>query len=447
LDRRLVAALGATPAVACRPYGARRRNSSKSGWSALTLSGIVHVVVLILLSAFVFPIDLGEVAALVAEMPAAEEEPPLERLAATIDASLDEPLDVAALPTQVECPDPLELFTFADPQLADSLLVEPLGPPIKELPPADELMQQLAPGEFDGSLLPSLGELARQGEKAGEGVAEYFGTVATGNRFVYVVDRSNSMDGARFNRAVAELLRSLDRLQPDQSFYVVLFSDDMRRMFDEHGTEPEMRAATAENKDRLRGWLAGVATGGGTHPKKAIRFALSLRPSAVFVLSDGEFSGISGAAGGDLLAAGSPMRDLVGRSGSGGVPIHSFAYEDPSSMANMQALAALTGGNFRYLAPAGAAGDAVAVPPVAVAPPQGPVGPPQPSLPQQQQAGLLLSQADSLRDAGDYREALRLYRELVAQSPTTPAGEAARGRILRLYQATSIFWGGQGGMR
>ncbi|HEV3022070.1 MAG TPA: hypothetical protein VGX76_06370, partial [Pirellulales bacterium] len=134
---------------------------------------------------------------------------------------------------------------------------------------------------------------------AGPG-ASFFGTVAYGDQFVYVVDISTSMDrgeglsgseGSRFVRAMAELRSSIERLGPEQSFYVILFNGGTRRIFDDTDIFPKPLPATPENKARLDDWLAGIRTGEWTDPRAALKLGLTMRPSALFLLSDGEFNG------------------------------------------------------------------------------------------------------------------------------------------------------------
>ena len=52
---------------------------------------------------------------------------------------------------------------------------------------------------------------------------------------------------------------------------------------------PRPRPADAPNKNQLMAWLRLVEPDSGTDPRLALRQALSLRPEAVFLLSDGEF--------------------------------------------------------------------------------------------------------------------------------------------------------------
>jgi len=192
----------------------------------------------------------------------------------------------------------------------------------------------------------------------------FFGTVAYGNRFVYVLDVSSSMnrmrdpayDLSRFDCAVDELLRSVGELTEDQYFYVVLFSYGTRPMFDEESLLPQPIPATAENKERLKEWLAGVRPGSGTDPRVALSMALRMHPSAVFLLSDGEFNGQQRRNNADVLHGNPSVEEVVTQHNRMGTPINTIAYEDRRTRRRMAALAAESGGEHRYVPPLNQAG-------------------------------------------------------------------------------------------
>ena len=188
------------------------------------------------------------------------------------------------------------------------------------------------------------------GANGGRGQASFFGTQASGDRFVYVLDVSGSMNqgkGRRLRRAVAELLRSIDQLRDDQLFYVLLFASSTRQMFDDESLIPTMLPATKENKARIHDWITQVKATGGTHPQRALHVGLNLTPSAVFFLSDGKFNTPKpvGFFGGEALDA----KTVVERTNPGNIPVHAIAFEDPSSRKNMNEISKMTGGDFRYV--------------------------------------------------------------------------------------------------
>ncbi len=117
--------------------------------------------------------------------------------------------------------------------------------------------------------------------------ASFFGVRAQGRFFVYVIDCSESMiDEDRFARATMEVRRSVLALQAPQQFEVIFYNEGATPM----PGGPQPRPADMRNKNQLLAWLRLVDPDGGTDPRSALRQALSLRPEAVFLLSDGEFS-------------------------------------------------------------------------------------------------------------------------------------------------------------
>jgi hypothetical protein len=113
----------------------------------------------------------------------------------------------------------------------------------------------------------------------------FFGIRAQGQVFIYVVDCSGSMlDDDRLIRAKLEIRRSIERLQYPQRFHIIFYNDRPIPML---GDLP--RAADLGAKSQMNQWLRLIQADGGTDPRGAMALALSLRPDAVFLLSDGEF--------------------------------------------------------------------------------------------------------------------------------------------------------------
>ena len=119
---------------------------------------------------------------------------------------------------------------------------------------------------------------------AAGGSASFFGLEAKGSDFVYVVDHSGSMDGSKLSSAKAELIRSISALKRNMKFFIVFYNHD-------HVAMPGGRLvrATETNKRRFFGWVDQIRAEGGTDPRGAMQAALSLRPDAVWLLSDGLF--------------------------------------------------------------------------------------------------------------------------------------------------------------
>ena len=125
--------------------------------------------------------------------------------------------------------------------------------------------------------------IATLGAKGG---ATFFGTAAVGDNFVYVIDISGSMgDYNRKQIAMRELEKSVQAL-PTKSYFGVVFYHQRKVIH----APIEYCQATTENKEKLSKYLPTVKLGGSTRPTSAVLHALKLKPDAVFLLSDGEFS-------------------------------------------------------------------------------------------------------------------------------------------------------------
>ncbi len=180
----------------------------------------------------------------------------------------------------------------------------------------------------------------------------FFGTQALGDRFVYIVNMSSSMKRiVRFGKtrlrvAAEEVVRSINNLTADQKFYVMLFATVTRPMFDHR--VPRMIPATARNKRSLAKWLLSVPNSSGTDPRAALRSGLQLRPSAVFLLSDGQFNGQSNERNRAILNGNPSVEQIVQQNRVDDIAIHTIALEN-NYESRMQSLAHSTGGHIASL--------------------------------------------------------------------------------------------------
>ena len=111
------------------------------------------------------------------------------------------------------------------------------------------------------------------------------GSGAQGQVFIYVMDCSGSMiDEGRLTRAKSEVRRSVMALQPPQRFQIIFYNDEPIPM---PGTLP--KSADLNSKDQMFHWLRLIEPDGETDPRGALNLALSFRPDAIFLLSDGEY--------------------------------------------------------------------------------------------------------------------------------------------------------------
>jgi hypothetical protein len=427
-----------------------RRIRRRAEIGSLAASSLLHVSALFLLSASLQPIDLGQVGkqVLTAEM-AAEPEP--------------QPLNVLDLPDQAHEPDESVDDLAASPFAFTTGDDAPGGAGVADGLVLDQPATFLAPPPDPSSLtslekaaelpLSDLSERRPDAARAGR-QASFFGTVAHGDAFVFILDVSGSMKGSRFERAREELSKSVAALREDQSFFVVLFSDRTRCMFDLPAGEAKTVPATDENIDRLQQWLAGITPDGGTDPREALRIGLAVRPSAVFLLSDGEFNSENASTKRGLRHGDSSVADMIEkgrrRNRRRQVPIHGFAYENPSAAKTMEALATDTGGEYRFV-PAldGPSKPAVAntTPPAAPQPKAPPAPPPvniiaapgnnalatvlgdAAATDDPQLAGVLaaalLARAEASEVRGDFGGALEGYQAIIDDYPRTEAARRA----------------------
>ncbi len=185
--------------------------------------------------------------------------------------------------------------------------------------------------------------------------ATFFGTQAIGNKFVFVVDRSTSMEyGAEdavsekpFNRydiALAELLDAINSLKPHQEFLVIMFAHDTRVMFDpKPGITPTLATATRQNKQRFQKWLEGLSMGWGTDPRDGLELAYRLAPDAIFLLSDGAFIN-------EQRDNEPKSRDIVLKNSRvpGAPSINTIALEGEASRGSLKEIASISNGLFRF---------------------------------------------------------------------------------------------------
>jgi hypothetical protein len=159
--------------------------------------------------------------------------------------------------------------------------------------------------------------------------AAFFGIRAQGQFFIYVIDCSGSMiDEDRFARATMEVRRSILALQAPQQFEVIFYNDESIPM----PGGPRPRPADGPNKTQLMAWLRLVEPDGGTDPRVALRQALSLRPAAVFLLSDGAFPEGTAAA--------------VSRINTRKIPIHCVDLSGGEGGDHLMRIARDSGGNY-----------------------------------------------------------------------------------------------------
>lgn len=114
-----------------------------------------------------------------------------------------------------------------------------------------------------------------------------FGVEATGNKFVYVFDRSGSMEGPPLAAAKRQLLESLKALDEIHQFHIIFFNHRLMP-FDATGGARRIAFATERNKQLAARFVARVKADGGSNRVDALKQALAFRPDVIFFLSDAD---------------------------------------------------------------------------------------------------------------------------------------------------------------
>jgi von Willebrand factor type A domain len=129
----------------------------------------------------------------------------------------------------------------------------------------------------------------RFGSSVGSGYAQtsVFGVQGKGNKFIYVFDRSASMEGAPLAAAKRQLLQSLQSLDSVHQFHILFFNTRVQA-FDVSGGGHRIAFATDRNKRLAANFVGGITADGGTDRMFALREALNFAPDVIFFLTDAD---------------------------------------------------------------------------------------------------------------------------------------------------------------
>jgi len=172
----------------------------------------------------------------------------------------------------------------ADSHIADSELLEiveriasvTLTAPT--IAPGQELAAQpaaTATGEVSEVLTGNIGN------QTGDATVQLFGQNGTGRRFVFVFDRSASMEGPKMQRARAELSRGLNALGDTHQFNIIFYNHETLAW------RPRLTNATPQDKQNAVRFIEGITAIGRTLHFPALMMAINQRPDVIFFLTDG----------------------------------------------------------------------------------------------------------------------------------------------------------------
>lgn len=127
----------------------------------------------------------------------------------------------------------------------------------------------------------------------GKARVRFYDLEGEGSKFIFVLDRSESMRGARLASAKRELISSLASLDSIHQFQIIFFNHRLRT-FDLTGGQDRIAFATDENKRLAASFIQSITADGGTDCASALLKAVSYRADVIFFLTDADDTVSSG---------------------------------------------------------------------------------------------------------------------------------------------------------
>jgi hypothetical protein len=140
-----------------------------------------------------------------------------------------------------------------------------------------------------GSTAAASSTRARLASRGSNGYAQVsvFGVQGHGNKFIYVFDRSASMEGPPLAAAKKQLIDSLQSLSGLNQFHIIFFNTHTQS-FDASGGGHRIAFASDRNKKLAANFVGGITADGGTDRLVALREAINFAPDVIFFLTDAE---------------------------------------------------------------------------------------------------------------------------------------------------------------
>lgn len=215
---------------------------------------------------------------------------------------------------------------------------------------ADLLPTGLGAGSETAAAAGSMGMENGGGEIGGsrkgtEVKTSVFGIEGTGTRFVYVFDRSDSMNGyggKPLASAKRELLGSLESLTETHQFQIIFYNDSPLPYGGMGLGGPRLMRGSAQSKRLATRFVRDIGAVGGTQHIAALKMGLAMGPDVIFFLTDADFPAPSQ---GDLERI---QRDCE-RSGT---TIHCIQFGDGINQSGggwIRRMAEKLGGEYRYV--------------------------------------------------------------------------------------------------
>ncbi|TWU42697.1 vWA domain-containing protein [Novipirellula artificiosorum] len=171
-----------------------------------------------------------------------------------------------------------------------------------------------------------------------------FGVSGSGSRFVYVFDRSDSMNGnggLPLRAAKRELVNSLRTLTERQQFQII-FYNQQPKPFQTEGMTTGLMFAEEATLRRAIHFVESITAYGATEHESALRMALRMGPDVIFFLTDARIPRLSG----------SQLNEIRRQAERAGTTIHAIEFGSEPSATNdsfLQQLAAQNNGQYHYV--------------------------------------------------------------------------------------------------
>lgn len=215
-------------------------------------------------------------------------------------------------------------------------------------PMSDEGMAAVASAQSLDKMLADLsggtGTQARVGKGNGNADGKnkkkangFFGSTTEGVRFIFVVDRSQSMNkrhfsrwNTRYGRLKHEMEKSISNMTEAQQFYIIYFN-----AYPTYMPGRKLVTASGENKKKYINWMARIPAQGNTDPRQALATAMQLHPDVIYFLTDGEFY--------------PAIRNQLLRMKQNAVKINTYCFGNKASERIMRRIASSNGGQYHFV--------------------------------------------------------------------------------------------------
>ena len=181
----------------------------------------------------------------------------------------------------------------------------------------------------------------------GQGAASsstFMGLRGAGSNFVYVLDRSASMEefgGAPMRFARSELLKSIASLAEKNQFQIVFYNESPGSLSN-GGSGGRLLAANDINKEKASRFVKAIKPSGGTEHIPGLKMGLSYAPDVLFFLTDAAEPSLSE----------SQLVEIQNRADRSSTTIHTIQFNRgpaPNDGTWIRELAERNRGTYRYI--------------------------------------------------------------------------------------------------